>query len=165
VNDAFYEQLATGSQIAASILFIIVLVYLWRRFLTPAVLASQARKNGELAEAEQRRDAAQDDIEVARREVALAEEDAGAITTRGQADAVRTRARIAAEAQAESARVVRNAEGELERGRYAARERLRADLIESAIAIARGAASGVDDSTNRRLVTETVDTVDRDGRA
>lgn len=165
MSDAFYEQLAVGSQIVASILFISVLVYLWRRFLAPAVLASQTRKNAELQEAEQRRDAAKAEIEVARAEAAVADEDVRAITARGQADAANTRERILREGRAESERVLRNAEGELERGRNAARERLRDDLLEKAIAIARRAALEVDDATNRRLVSEAVDTVDPGGRA
>lgn len=165
MNDSFYEALATGSQIVAAILFIVVLVYLWRRFVAPAVIAGQERKNAELIDAERRRDAAKADIDVAQREAAAADGDVRAITARGASDAVRIRERIVAEAQAESERVVRNAEGELERGRYAARERLRADLIAKAVAIARRAALEVDDLTNRRLVSEAVDTVDRAGSA
>ncbi len=164
MNDGFYEQLAIGSQIVASILFIIVLVYLWRRFLAPAVVAAQARKNAELLEAEQRRDAAKAEIGVAQAEAAVADNDVRAITQRGQADAAATRERILREGQAESERLLRNAEGELERGRNAARERLREDLLARAIAIARRAALEVDEATNRRLVSEAVDTVDPGGR-
>ncbi len=165
MNDAFYERLATGSQIVAAILFVVVLVYLWRRFLTPAVAAAQARKNAELEEAEQRRDAARSDIDAARRELAAAEADARSTVTRGEEEAARTRERILAEARAESERVARNADGELDRARTAARERLRGDLLEKAIAIAREAAQHVDERTNRRLVAETVDSVDRPGSA
>ena len=165
MSDSFYEQLAVGSQIVASILFIIVLVYLWRRFLAPAVLASQARKNAELLDAEQRRDAAKAEVGVAQGEAKVADDDVRAITQRGQTDAANTRERILREGRAESDRLLRNAEGELERARSAARERLRDDLLEKAIAIARRAAVEVDDATNRRLVSETVDTVDPGGRA
>lgn len=164
MNDAFYEHLAVGSQIAASILFIVVLVYLYRRFLAPAVVASQAKKNAELSEAEQRRDASKAEVGLAQREAKVADDDVAAIVGRGRADAAQTRARIVREGRAESERLVRNAEGELERGRLAARERLRGDLLERAIAIARRAALQVDDTTNRRLVAEAVDTVDPGGR-
>ena len=165
MSDEFYEHLATGSQIVASILFIIVLVYLWRRFLAPAVLASQARKNAELQEAEQRRDAAKAEIAVAQAEAAVADDDVRAITKRGQSDAAATRERIVREGKAESDRLLRNAEGELERGRNAARERFRDDLLEKAIAIARRAALDVDEETDRRLAREAVDTIDPGGRA
>ena len=165
MSDSFYERLAIGSQIVASILFIIVLVYLWRRFLAPAVLAAQTRKNAELQDAEQRRDAAKAEIGVAQAEAAVAEDDARAIAQRGRTDAANTRERILAEGRAESERLLRNADGELERGRNAARERLREDLLAKAIAIARRAALEVDDVTNRRLVAEAVDTVDPGGRA
>ncbi len=165
MSDGFYEQLASGSQIVASILFLIVLVYLWRRFLTPAVTASQARKNAELLEAEERRNAAKAEIGVAEAEAAAGANDVRAITERGRTDAAAMRERIIREGHAESERLLRNAEGELERGRNAARERLREDLLAKAIAIARRAALDVDDATNRRLVGEAVDTVDPGGRA
>jgi F0F1-type ATP synthase membrane subunit b/b' len=164
VSDAFYEKLAVGSQIVAAILFIIVLVYLWQRFLAPAVVASQARKNAELLEAEASRDAAKAEIGVAQNEAAAADADVRAITERGRAEAERTRERILNDGRAESERTLRNADGELERGRAAARERLRDDLLQKAIAIARRAAADVDDTTNRRLVSEAVDRVDPGGR-
>ena len=72
--------------------------------------------------------------------------------------------RILSDGRAESERLIRTAEGELARGRFAARERLRADLLAQAVAIARRAALEVDATTDRRLVSETVDTVDREGR-
>jgi F0F1-type ATP synthase membrane subunit b/b' len=165
VNDAFYEGLATWSQVVASIAFLIVLIYLWRRFLTPAVVASQHRKNAELLDTERRRDEAKAGIGAARAEAADADADARAITERGQSEADATRERMLHEGRAESDRLLRNAEGELERGRSAARERLRDDLLQKAVAIARRAALDVDDATNRRLVSEAVDTVDPEGRA
>src|SRR5580704_11718982 len=48
MSDNFYAQLAIWSQIAGSIAFIAVLVWLWIKFLTPAVVASRDRKNAEL---------------------------------------------------------------------------------------------------------------------
>ena len=165
MSDAFYQQLAVGSQVVAAILFIFVIVYLWRRFLSPAVVASQQKRNAELLDAEHRRDAAKAEIAVARGESASADNDARAITQRGESDAERTREKILREGRAESERVLRNAEGELERGRSAARERLRDDLLAKAVAIARRAALEVDDATDRRLVSEAVDTVDPGGHA
>lgn len=161
MSDAFYEQLATGSQVVASILFIIVLVVLWQKFVAPAVVASQARKNAELAESEARRDAALTETETARAEIARAEDDARAIRARGATDAARTREKILADAKAEGERLVRNADGELDRGRSAARDALRADLLEKAMQIAREASLHLDEATNRRLVGEAVDTAER----
>ena len=161
MTDAFYEQLSTGSQVVASILFIVALVILWRKYLTPAVLASQARKNAELADAEARRDAARAETTVAQAEVAKADDDARAIRARAQTDATRTREKILADAKAEAERLAHNADGELERGRTAARDRLRTDLLEKAMQIAREASAHLDEATNRRLIGEAVDAAER----
>lgn len=161
MSDAFYEKLATGSQIVASVLFLVVLVILWRKYIAPAVLASQARKNAELADSEARRDAARAEIDVARAEIAKAEEEARAIAARAQTDASRTREKILASARAEGERLTRNADGELDRARAAARDALRTELLEKAMQIAREASLHLDESTNRRLVGEAVDTAER----
>ena len=161
MTDAFYEQLSTGSQVVASILFIVALVILWRKYLTPAVLASQARKNAEIADAEARRDAARAETTVAQAEVAKADDDARAIRARAQTDATRTREKILADAKAEAERLAHNADGELERGRTAARDRLRTDLLEKAMQIAREASAHLDEATNRRLIGEAVDAAER----
>jgi F-type H+-transporting ATPase subunit b len=164
MSDGFYEALATYSQVVASGLFIIALVVIWNKYLAPAVVASQARKNAELVEAERRRDEAAAAVEAAQREAARADDEARAIRARAEADAARVRERILADAKAEGERLVRNAEGELERGRAAAREALRADLLEKAMSIARDAARHLDDATNRRLVGDAVEVVERSAR-
>lgn len=161
MSDGAYEQLATYSQVVASLLFIVAMVLIWRKYIAPAVLASQARKNAELLESEARRDAARAETEVAQGEIALAESDARAIRTRAEQDAKALGARILAEAQTEGERLVRNAGGELDRGRAAARENLRNDLLEKAMQIARDASAHLDDSTNSRLVGDAVDTAER----
>jgi F-type H+-transporting ATPase subunit b len=163
LNANFYQSLAIWSQVLGSIAFVVVLVWLWVRFVNPAVVASQERKNAELAEAEKRRDDTKEEVEVAQREVLAADADVVAIRERAEGDAKRVHERILAEAQSEGQRVVRNAQGELERRRTAARERLRAELFERAIAIAREGAGRLDDSTNQRLVGEVVETIERGG--
>ena len=156
MSDAFYEQVAVWSQVAASILFVVFLVYAWRRWITPAVVASQQRKNAELVEAQQRRDAEKEHVEEARRALDVAAQEALAIAARAAQDALRLSNRIVAEARAEGLRTVRNAEGELERERATARGQLRADLLERAMQIAREAAAQLDPATDRRLVDEAV---------
>jgi len=140
MTDDTYIKIAVWSQVVASILFVVVLVFLWRRYLTPAV------------------------VETARATVAEAERDARSIDARAQSDARALRERIAASAAAEAERLVRNAEGELERSRAAAREALRADLVAKAVAIARHGAKNVDRTTDRRLIDEAVDTAERGSR-
>jgi F-type H+-transporting ATPase subunit b len=161
VTDAFYDALATWSQVVGSIAFIIVLVWLFVRFVVPAVAASQERKNAELAEAERRRDAAGEAVEAARREVETASGEAAAILQRVDGDVVRERELILREARAEGERVMRNAEGELGRARMAARDRVRAELVAQALRIAREAAAGVGSADNDRIVAGIVNQIER----
>lgn len=161
MTDAFYDALATWSQVVGSIAFIIVLVWLFVRFVVPAVAASQERKNAELAEAERRRDAAGETVEAARREVETASGEATAILQRVDGDVVRERELILREARDDGERVVRNADGELGRARMAARDRLRTELVAQALRIAREAAAGVGSADNDRIVAGIVNQIER----
>ncbi len=163
MSDQFYQQVAIWSQILGSVVFIVVLVVIWIRFVTPQVLRARDAKNAELAEAERRRDAAKEEIDEARRELAVATSEAQSIRSRGTSDAQALHDRIVGDAQREGERQVRNAEGELERGRRAARETLRTELIAKALEIARESASRLDEGTNRRLVGDVVETLEKGG--
>jgi F0F1-type ATP synthase membrane subunit b/b' len=165
MNDNFYAQLAIWSQIAGSIAFIAVLVWLWIKFLTPAVVASRDRKNAELAEAEKRRDTAAEEVQVAQRELATSGTEVDAIRARAVGDGAQYREHIVADAVSEGDRLVRNARGELARGRLAAREILRDELVAKALEIARGSARDLGPDTNRRLVGEAVESLERGGAA
>jgi F0F1-type ATP synthase membrane subunit b/b' len=149
-----YEQIALWSQVLGALAFVVVLVYLFRRFVAPAVVASQARKNAELGEAEQRRDAAKADVEIAKGELETAQHDVRAIAERARFDGQRERERLLAEAQRDGARLVRNAEGELARGREAARVALRDELLEKALGFARESApQRIDERKDHELVS------------
>jgi len=161
VSDAFYDALATWSQILGSIAFIIVLVWLFVRFVQPAVVASQERKNAEVAETERRRDAARESVAAAQAEVERAAADAQGIRERVDRDAGRLRERIVGEATAEGERVMRNADGELGRARGAARDTLREELLAKALEIARESATRIDPETNARLVGGVIHTIER----
>jgi F0F1-type ATP synthase membrane subunit b/b' len=161
VSDQFYESLAVWSQVVASVLFLVALVAAWIKWIAPAVLAGQARKNAELLESERRRDEAKAGAERAQAEIAAADADALAIRERAEADARRLHDKIVADGLAEGARLMHNAEGELERARVAARDRLRTDLLEKAMEIARRSASALDSATNERLVGDAVRTAER----
>jgi F0F1-type ATP synthase membrane subunit b/b' len=161
MNALFYEQLARWSQVAGSVVFIAVLVYVFVRFVSPAIISAQERKNAELEEAERRRDAAREEVTVAERELDTVSQYCEAIRERAVGDAERERQRIASDALAEGERVVRNAEGELDRARAGAREMLRHELLAKALQIARDAASRLDERENRRLVADVIDTVER----
>ncbi|BDE08161.1 hypothetical protein WPS_34370 [Vulcanimicrobium alpinum] len=151
------ELLAQWSQIVGAIVFVVVMVWLWNKYLAPGVKSYQAAKNAELAEAEARRERLRADVADARGEVERAESEAKEIRTRAERMATREREAAIAAAHAEAERIVRNADGELARARLAARDRLRVELIEKALRKARSEASGrVDAATNERLVQRTV---------
>jgi F-type H+-transporting ATPase subunit b len=154
MSDTFYDSLAIWSQVVASFVFIAVLIYLWQRYIRPGVIAAQARKNGELVEAERRRDASKAALEAANEELEAAHDDARKIAARAERDASALRDRLIAAARAEGRHAVQNAQGELERARIAAREQLRTEMLEKAMAIARDAAGRLDAATNGRLVEE-----------
>ena len=160
-DPTFYESLAVWSQVVGAIIFLVAIVYVFVRFITPAVRTSQERKNAALAEAEKRRDDTRADAELARTELDAAARDVAAIGERSDRDTVRERQRLIAEARAEGERLVRNAEGELARGRYAARALLREELIAKAVGIARAAAASFDDASDKRAVGQVMDTIER----
>ncbi|HWT04286.1 MAG TPA: hypothetical protein VN224_00885 [Xanthomonadales bacterium] len=161
-NNAFFVQVALWSQVAGSVAFLVVLVLLFRKYMIPAVLANQVARNAQLAETEARRTRIQTEAAHARGEIEAADRDAAEIRNRVARMTEHDRARAVEEAKAEGERLVRNAEGELERARLAARDRLRIELIEKALAKARAQAPGrVSDAVNKALVEATVDDLAR----
>ena len=151
------ELLAMWSQIVGAVVFLIVAVLIWRKYIAPGVKAYQAAKNAELAEAEARRDRIRADAAAAHAEIDAADADAGMIRERAASAAEHERVKTLEEAAAEAARIVRNAEGELERARLAARDRLRIEFIEKALAKARAEApQRVGDGIDKKLVEETI---------
>ena len=158
---SFYEQLAVWSQVFGSVAFLAVLVYAFRRFLIPAVIASQERKNAELVDAERRRDAAKEDVVLAMRELDDVDEEVKALRMRAAVDARRERERILADATTEGKHLVASAAGELDRGRAAAREAFRVALLDKALRIAhQSAAEHIDADMDRGLVSGLMSAVD-----
>jgi F-type H+-transporting ATPase subunit b len=153
----FFEQVALWSQVAGAIAFLIVLILMFRKYLVPAVIANQKARNAEIAEAEARRTRTQAEAAKARAEIEDADRDAAEISRRSESLATREREHILAEAKADGERLLHHAEGELARARYAARDRLRVELIEKALAKAREEAPArVSDDLNETLVESTV---------
>jgi F-type H+-transporting ATPase subunit b len=152
------ETLAQFSQIVGAIVFVIAIVVIWNKYIAPGVKAYQAAKNAELAEAEARREHMRADLGAAQAEVKRADADCEEIRARIDRVAKREHEKAIHEAEAEAQRLVQNAEGELARERLAARDRLRIEFIEKALAKARAEAPArVSDATNRQLVSATVD--------
>jgi F0F1-type ATP synthase membrane subunit b/b' len=160
--DPFYEMLARWSQILGAFAFIAVLIYLFRKFLAPAVTAAEASKNAEIEEMEHRRAVAAADLDAAKSETADTAARAASIRERGSHDAASERERILADGE----RSLVNAEGELVRGRASANERLRTRILEHALEIAReGAAKRVDAATNERIIASVIDSIENEGAA
>ncbi len=160
-----YVAAAAWSQVIASMLFVAVLVWLWLKFVQPAILTAQANANKAIAEAERHRDEMQAALEELRQEAEGARRDAAAIEQRAQAQAQRETAATFAGANEEGDRALRNAGGELDRARVAARETLRDELLEATLTRARAeAARRVDSTVNARLVDSFVDSLERGAR-
>ena len=161
-GSGFFDAVALWSQVLGAVVFLIVLILLFRKYLIPAVEANERARNAEIAESEARRERVRAEAAAARAEVEGAQRDAAEIRARVDTVVKREHDQLVAEAQADGERMVRNAQGELERARMAARDRLRVELIEKALLQARAQAAGrVDARTNTRLVNETVDDLSR----
>jgi F-type H+-transporting ATPase subunit b len=151
------ELLAQVSQIVGAVVFVIVAVLVWNKYIAPGVKAYQASKNAELAEAEARRERMKAEHAAAQAEIDRADADAKEIRARIVTIVGHDHGLAIAEAKAEAERIIRNAGGELERARLAARDHLRVELVEKALAKARAEApKRVDSATNERLIGETV---------
>jgi F0F1-type ATP synthase membrane subunit b/b' len=156
------ETLAQVSQIVGAVVFIVAIIWIWNKFIAPGVRAYQQAKNAELAEAEARRDQMRADVEAARAEIATADDDCREIRARIDLAIERDKRKTVEDAKHEAERIVRNAEGELERARLAARDRLRIEFIEKALAKARvDAAARVTPAADHALVEATVNDLSR----
>jgi len=155
-----YETIAQYSEIIGGFAFIIVMIWLFRKFLLPAVRAGQTARNADLVNSEHRREQLRSEVSAARAEVEAADRDVLAIAARAETDARHERETIIADARREGIRLLQNARGELERGRIAGRAKLRIELIEKALNRARDLATQqLSDDGNARLVSRTFDDV------
>jgi F-type H+-transporting ATPase subunit b len=148
-----YEEIAKWSDIVSAILFLAVLVYLWFKYIQPAVLAAQVKSNELINLAERHRDEAKAAIEALNHELEGAQRDAGLIRERAAGQAQREAEALVADAKASGERALHNAQGELGRARAAARQQLRDELAEQALDLARSQAQQrVDGALNLKLV-------------
>lgn len=153
MDPALYVRIALWSQIVAAVLFIAFLIWIWVKYLLPAVLAAQERQNKQIAEAERHRDEAKASLDLLRTQINGAAHDADAIKQRAITQAKREQDAAIAEATEAGERALKNARGELDRARASAREQLRGEMLDRALERARDEASRrVDASANARLV-------------
>ncbi len=156
-QNGFFVQVALWSQVAGSAAFLLVLILLFRKYLVPAVDANEKARNAQLAEAEARRTRIRNEASKARGEIEVADREATEIRARSAHLIEVDHTRSLAEATSEGQRLVRNAEGELERARLQARDRLRIELIEKALAKARAdAPQRVSAAVDHALVETTI---------
>jgi F0F1-type ATP synthase membrane subunit b/b' len=159
-----YEAIAVWSQVVSAVLFLVVLVWGWFKYIQPAVLAAQDRQNARLAEAERHRDEAKAALDVLRAEIDGATRDAGLIRRRAVEQGASEREAIVASAREAGERSLRGAQGELARAREAARDQLRVEMLERALQSAREkAAARVDASMNAALVGKFVSSLEAEG--
>jgi F-type H+-transporting ATPase subunit b len=160
-----YEQIAKWSDIISAILFLAVMVWLWMKYIAPAVLAAQENTNRQLAEAERHRDEAKAALELLRQEIEGAKRDAQLIHERAARQAGHEAEATIVDAKAAGERALRNAQGELDRARAAAREALREELAAKALDLARKEAqTRVDGSVNTQLVDRFVASLEHGAR-
>ena len=160
-----YEAVALYSQVASAALFLAAMIWIWVKFIQPAVLSAQQAQNALLAEAERRRDEAKAAAAKLTSQIEDAKRDAQAIRERVAAQAASEREAMLREAREAGQRAVRSAQGELDRSRAAAREQLREELLEQALELARRqAAERVDAGVNARLVTSFMNNLEHGGR-
>jgi len=161
-----YEAVALWSQVLSAILFIVVLVWMWFKFLLPAVLQAQQNANAAIAEAERHRDDAKAQLESLRGEIENAKRDSVAIKQRVEAQAKAECEAIVTDARRAGDRLIQNAQGELDRSRASARERLREELLDQALDLARSQAQQrVDAGVNAQLVGTFLSNLEHGGSA
>lgn len=160
-----YDAIAVWSQVISALLFLVVLVWGWFKYIQPAVLAAQERQNARLAESERHRDEARAALDVLRAEIDGATRDAGLIRQRAIEQGAGEKEAIVAAAREAGERSLRGAHGELARAREAARDQLRVEMLDRALQSAREkAALRVDASMNAELVGRFVSALEAEGR-
>ncbi len=157
-----YETIAVWSRIISTVLVLGLIYWIFRRYLAPAITSAQQARNAEISSAEGRRDTAKAEIETAKRELDQAKREAATMRENGTHTGERERTRLVADAEEAGKRSLRNAQGELARQRAAARDRLRFELIDRALARARADATlRINAGANLRLVEATVSRLER----
>jgi len=157
-----YEAIAQWSQIVSAIAFLGAMVWIWVKFIQPAVLTAQQAQNERIKEAELHRDQAKQRLDSLQGEIGSAQGEASTMKDRALAQGQREHDVIVAEARDAGERQFRNAQGELDRARVAARDRLRAELADKALDVAAAeAAQRVDAGVNAQLVNAFVSNLER----
>lgn len=154
-----------GLSIWTIVVFLVVLVILGKYAWGPILKALDSREEGirsAIDEATEQRNEAATLLEEHKRQLADARRQAQEILAEGREAGQRLRGEIEAKAREESERMLERARGEIQREREQAIEALRRESVDLALA----AASTVlrrelDDASDRALVEEYIDTLER----
>jgi F0F1-type ATP synthase membrane subunit b/b' len=153
IQSDLYVKIAIWSQVVSALLFMCVLIWLWFKYIQPAILTAQDRQNKQIAEAERHRDEAKAMLDLLRNDIESASHDAEAIKTRVDVQAAREFEGIVTEAREAGEHGVRGAQASFSGMLAAARDRFRGEMLDKALARARiEATSRVDDALDARLV-------------
>lgn len=148
-----WAEIARWSVVASSIIFAVFIVWMFRKFIVPAIDAAQRAKNEEIALAERHLADAKERVVQLQTEVARADSDAAAIRRRGEEQGTVEYQATVRDARDAGERALRNAGGELDRARAAGREKFRTKLVDRALEVASTRATErVDGAVNQRLV-------------
>jgi F0F1-type ATP synthase membrane subunit b/b' len=158
----FYEKVSVASQFFSAILFALIMVWMWIKFIAPALKVAQDNENKQIALTELHLEESKAALDLLRQQNEGAARDAESIRKRAVELAAYERAIALAEAKESGERVLHNASGELDRARAAGRERLRIELVDRVLGIARARAiQRVDGATDAKLIASFVASVEK----
>jgi F0F1-type ATP synthase membrane subunit b/b' len=161
-EDRLYLEIAIWSQVASSILFLGALAFIGFKWLLPVLLAAQARSNQQIAQAERHRDEVKGALGALQEEIEIARRDAELIGHRAELHAQREREAMLTEAKEAGERALRDAGKELQRSRVDARARLRDELLDRALQMARqDAVRRVNVALDARLIERFVGSLEK----
>ncbi|HVS46788.1 MAG TPA: hypothetical protein VMS32_08985 [Verrucomicrobiae bacterium] len=159
---SFYEKVSVASQFFSAIAFAAVMVWLWIKNIAPAIQSAQENENKQIALTELHLEESKQAVGLLQREIDGAARDADAIRKRATELAAFERDAALTEAKESGERTVRNASGELDRARASGRDRLRTELVDRALEIARSRATlRVDAPTDAKLIQSFVASVEK----
>ena len=136
------------------VVFVIALVFVWRKAVAGQLESQQERQNKEIEDAKLALVEAQAAIENARAALEAAGSDSKRMVEFGSAQADRLVTDSKAEAEQHAARVMAHANGELERERYRVRRELLEDTVERAHERARKIVADELDANRQRALVE-----------
>jgi F0F1-type ATP synthase membrane subunit b/b' len=146
------------------IIFLALIIWLFNRYVKPALVAHQEAQNRIVADAIAYRDRGNTDVDTARAAIEQAKLDAATMVQVGEAQAARLIEAEVAAAKEHALRIVTHSSGELERERYRVRRELLEETVETAHTKAQELAkSEIDAYKQRTLVEQLIDHLERSG--